>query len=412
MKSLDGVRIESFCACDDTSPFALLLSHLDAPLGGEAYGMSVLVGLCENTVTAPDHATDECRLFELNLHPCWRTDARDPSGVLAKSAVVQELVLAPELRRCAGGRGFRTLCRERDEFRRTPTLRSSPDLDFIKGGTFTRRVGGRHGEAHPLRTPWLEVLRVLAVAHFARDWKLRQFCTHLRDALADEIQLILPRRLRAIAPWAALVLHAAEYGENLIVVLRRNGIELVMMTTGAADGEPEHGCADVLDDLIERIESRHFDRGCLLPDLRWRWQRRGDEEAGGGIHAHRISCDLLKEELIVRQVAVQRLDDPITVGPRVFAQRIVFVAPRVGVTDDIEPMLRPTLAIVLRCQQPFDDLFISTRIVVLHKRIYFLRRRRQAREVERDATDEQTAVSLGRFGRAEKCIERIVRESS
>ena len=185
-----------------------------------------------------------------------------------------------------------------------------------------------------------------------------------------------------------------------------------MMTTGAADGEPEHGCADVLDDLIERIESRHFDRGCLLPDLRWRRQRRGDEEAGGGIHAHRISCDLLKEELIVRQVAVQRLDDPITVGPRVFAQRIVFVAPRVGVTDDIEPMLRPTLAIVLRCQQAFDDLFISTRIVVLHKRIYFFRRRRQAREVERDATDEQTAVSLGRFGRAEKCIERIVRESS
>ena len=79
--------------------------------------------------------------------------------------------------------------------------------------------------------------------------------------------------------------------------------------------------------------------------MTWSWRCAGDQVAG----------NLLDDELVVGQVAVQGGDDPVAIG--VHLARLVFlVAVGVGVARGVEPDPAPALAVVRRIQQPLDLL--------------------------------------------------------
>ena len=112
-----------------------------------------------------------------------------------------------------------------------------------------------------------------------------------------------------------------------------------------------------------------------------------------------IAGELLHGEAVERQVVVERLDRPIAPVPH-RACRVALVAVGVGVERGVEPLPDHPLAVARRGEQPVDHLLIRVGRGVGEERLDLFRRRRQADEVEGDASQERRAVGRGRRRKA------------
>ena len=78
----------------------------------------------------------------------------------------------------------------------------------------------------------------------------------------------------------------------------------------------------------------------------------------GGV-GQQVAGQLPGDELVERQILVERLDDPVAVGPhRPVAVHLVAV--RVGVPGQVQPVGRHPLAVARRRQQPVDDFLVGS----------------------------------------------------
>ena len=77
------------------------------------------------------------------------------------------------------------------------------------------------------------------------------------------------------------------------------------------------------------------------------------------------------------------------------AALVLVVAVRVAVMDDVEPVPAPAFAVSGRGQQPIDQLLVGVRSGRRQEGVDLLRRRRQAVQVEGQATDQGPAIGLG-----------------
>ena len=191
-------------------------------------------------------------------------------------------------------------------------------------------------------------------------------------------------------------LGGGEEGLEPVVVGRRDRVELVVVAAGAADGQAEEDRADGPGDL-----------GQLRLPLHRRVEVAGDNlartaaaEAGGdqglGIAgAQLVPGELEGEELVVGQVVVEGLDHPIAIAPGVGPFGVEFEAVGVGVVGQIEPVLRPSLAVGGAVEEAVDDPFVCIGEIVVQEGPDLLGGRRQAGEVERGAADQADAVELG-----------------
>ncbi|MFM1944030.1 MAG: hypothetical protein RI897_3012 [Verrucomicrobiota bacterium] len=102
---------------------------------------------------------------------------------------------------------------------------------------------------------------------------------------------------------AVSVLDTGENRLESVVILLRDGIELVVVAAGAAEGEAKKGCARGVDHVIQ-----------LVLALREREVRvgtfddvvgAGDEESGCGVDAVGIAGELFTDELIVGLVVIE-----------------------------------------------------------------------------------------------------------
>ena len=73
-----------------------------------------------------------------------------------------------------------------------------------------------------------------------------------------------------------------------------------------------------------------------------------------------VAGDLLDDELVVGQVAVERVDDPVAIEPDA-ARLVLLEAVGVGVAGGVEPVPAPALAVVRRGEQPLDQLLVGVR---------------------------------------------------
>ena len=138
-----------------------------------------------------------------------------------------------------------------------------------------------------------------------------------------------------------------------VVVLLRNGIELVIVAAGAADGGAGEGlhrgahhvvAVDVANSLL-------FDGAFADFDLSDPVERACCDEAEGDDAVLRagvehVAGELLPHELRERLVLVKSANDVIAIRPGVGADLVLVVAVRVTVVNDIEPVPRPSLAVV------------------------------------------------------------------
>ena len=78
--------------------------------------------------------------------------------------------------------------------------------------------------------------------------------------------------------------------------------------------------------------------------------------SASSVGGQQVAGELLADELVVGQVAVEGVDHPVAVAVHLRDRVVGVVAGGVGVADDVEPVPAPALAVGRRGEQPVDDL--------------------------------------------------------
>ena len=191
-------------------------------------------------------------------------------------------------------------------------------------------------------------------------------------------------------------------GENAVegvIIGGRHRLVFMVVAAGAGDGKPQqaagHQIDPVVDDVVRVADKRAADRE----------EAECRQIAGRPRRIDPVGCELERDEPVVWHVAVQRIDDPVAIGPceRIPGVLIVEgIAHRVGIAGEVEPLAGPVLGMGGGGEQPVGS---RTQGRVDGGRaarrgpaegIGFIGRRRQAGEVVEQPADQ---VAGGRLRR-------------
>ena len=100
-----------------------------------------------------------------------------------------------------------------------------------------------------------------------------------------------------------------------------------------------------------------------------------------------IASQLLNDELIEGQIAVECFDHPIAPAPHV-PLAVLLIAVCICITRRIEPAESHPFAVTRRSEQTINHFFVSVRRLVVEKIINLWWRGRQAGQIERQAADQ------------------------
>ena len=185
-----------------------------------------------------------------------------------------------------------------------------------------------------------------------------------------------------------------ERGHRVELALR-DGVELVVVAGGAADGQPEEDVADGLGPVLG------VDRLVLLrhhPALVGRdvvaLEPRGDELVEARL-GQEVAGHLLDDEVVEGLVLVERPDRPVAIGEHL-AVVVDVDAVGVAVAGRVEPVAGAVLAPVPRLQQPVHEGLPGVVRGVVQIRREEARIGRQPRQVEGDPAGQGASVGLGR----------------
>ena len=146
-----------------------------------------------------------------------------------------------------------------------------------------------------------------------------------------------------------------------IVILNRNRVELMVVTAGAGHRESEEGLGArvdaFVDDVVRVVEA--------LAD--GKEAERGETRIVRGDAGDAVGSELLDDELVVRLIVVQRVDDVIAIGPSVgetviLEEAVTLVdleAAGIGVAGGIEPVASPAFTVVGRGEEAIDLLGVD-----------------------------------------------------
>ena len=169
--------------------------------------------------------------------------------------------------------------------------------------------------------------------------------------------------------------------EELVVLFLRQWIELVVVALGAGDGEAEERLADGVHPVVHGIHAELFRIDSSFLVQHGIAKKSGGDDLVLGRVWQQVAGDLLADELVVGQIAVECVDDIVAIEPNL-PRHVLLVAVGVGIAGRIEPGPRPALAVVRRAKQTLDDLLVGVWRFVRDEFIDLLDGRRQADEIE------------------------------
>ena len=167
------------------------------------------------------------------------------------------------------------------------------------------------------------------------------------DAFSQSLDSLCLRGINI--PFAAL--YARKNRAQPVVLLLRNRIEFVIMTSGAVDRDRRGSRHHLRDHVVQIAGTRRspqlFALGFhMTHKIPWTRRQKSRGDLRLGIPAlEDVARDLLPKESIVRLVLVEGLDHIVAVTPRIGPQLVTLKSMRIGVVSDIQPMPRPALAI-------------------------------------------------------------------
>ena len=117
-----------------------------------------------------------------------------------------------------------------------------------------------------------------------------------------------------------------------------------------------------------------------------------------------VAGNLPADELVVRHVLIEGLDQEIAVMIGVRPVVVLLVAVRLGKPGHVHPVPCPALAEVGRVEQPVDQPLVGVGRRVVDERVDLLGRRRQPGQVEVEPPDQHAAI--GRRVRRQAALPR------
>ena len=217
--------------------------------------------------------------------------------------------------------------------------------------------------------------------------------------------------LRRARERAVHCLRVVERRRERVVIGLWDRVEHVVVASRATNRQGEEAAGHGVHAVIERFGPglRHALRVAAVGDVRW--ADREEPRCGRGFPpvAGQVTGNLVLHELVVGQVIVECLNDPVTIAPR-FGQRggVEETTVAVAVPGDIEPVTPPPFAVLRRSEQPVDQLRVGVRGVIGDECLNLFRRRRQTDEIEVGASADQCSP-VGGWGRA-STPSRLTRE--
>ena len=195
-------------------------------------------------------------------------------------------------------------------------------------------------------------------------------------------------------------LHPRKDSAQTVVLLLRNGIQLVVMTARAVDGDGGCGGHDLRNNIIQITSP------CRAPEL-----------FTFGLHvAHKIpgacgkktsryscfrifglehvACNLLPEKNVVRLVLVECFDDVVAISPCIRTKLVALETVRVGVVRNIQPVPRPAFAVTRAGKKFIHEHRVGVGSWIVHKRLHALRRGRQPKQIKGKPADQRASVRL------------------
>jgi len=190
------------------------------------------------------------------------------------------------------------------------------------------------------------------------------------------------------------VVNTGKYGRHRVEVPLRHRVKLVVVTARTPQGQPQECRTRGVDhrrQLILTLQCRVV--GVLALDL---IPSTGNEESRCSLSPDRVPGELLEDEAVVRQVAIERVDDPVPIVVGVRSRRVHLEAVGVGILDRVEPVLSPPLAVAGTREGLIDELRPRILSPVPDEGLDPRRRRQQAVQIEVQASDQTHAVRCGR----------------
>ena len=105
-----------------------------------------------------------------------------------------------------------------------------------------------------------------------------------------------------------------------------------------------------------------------------------------------VAGQLLYRKLIEWQVAVNRVNDPLAINPRVRSQGVSQVAFAVGIPREVQPVASPAFAEMCRAQQLIDELFVGVCYGVSYKGLNGRWRWRESGDVQIQTPNQRATI--------------------
>ena len=134
----------------------------------------------------------------------------------------------------------------------------------------------------------------------------------------------------------------------------------------------------------------------MPPEREERGRRQPRELLLGVVGLEQIAGNLLPDELVIGQIAIEGGDDVVAVPVGVRVGQILVETVRLRIADDVEPVPAPTFTVAGRVEQTIDQPGERFGRVVGQEGVDFLRCRRQAVQIERGAADQRPPVGRPR----------------
>ena len=216
------------------------------------------------------------------------------------------------------------------------------------------QVSGAQMDAAPLHARAASIAatdHVGEIEPFAGEFG--DLCTGLHEFLGEALFFGCDTLTLARLRIAITAFHAGKNGPQAVILLLRDGIELVVVAACAIHRHGHRGGERLRGHVVEIERTRGaFEHVALRFHLAHKIPRTCGEKAGSDdalriIRRDDIARDLLAKELVVGLVGVQRIDDVVAIAPRIRAEFVALKAVRVRVMRDVEPVACPAFAVVL-----------------------------------------------------------------
>ena len=206
----------------------------------------------------------------------------------------------------------------------------------------------------------------------------------------------------ARAARAAEFIHHAEFvvgievGEELVKFLLRDRVVFVIVTAAAVQRERHPREPGRLHAVDHRFRKPLLDDAPALAVEPVIALKAGRHDLVTRRVWQQVAGELLDRKTVERHVRIQRANHPVAPRP-LLALRVALESVAVRIACHVEPARRHVLAVARRSEQPVHHALIRAGRGVFLKIGDLLRRRRQAREIERRAADQRFPRRLGRW---------------